>query len=102
MLGSGALPLGIRPDREFVAEEVVIDPCDVLLLYTDGVVETLNAAGESFGFDRLRELLAAAGTSRSVHDRVLRELDLFRGREPVYDDRSLAVMTRHNSGVIDG
>ncbi len=62
-----------------------------------GVVETLDSAGESFGFDRLREILAAGGSSRAVHDRVLRELDLFRGQEPVYDDRSLAVMTRSES-----
>ncbi len=65
-----------------------------LLLYTDGVVETLNSAGEAFGFERLREILAAGGSSLAVHDRVLRELDLFRGQEPVYDDRSLAVMAR--------
>jgi sigma-B regulation protein RsbU (phosphoserine phosphatase) len=72
----------------------VIERGDTLLLYTDGGVETLDSAGESFGFDRLREVLASGGSSRAVHDRVLRELDLFRGQEPVYDDRSLAVMTR--------
>ena len=96
-LGTGALPLGIRPGIEFEAQETVIERGDTLLLYTDGVVETLDSAGESFGFDRLRQILAAGGTSRAVHDRVLRELDLFRGQEPVYDDRSLAVMTRQEA-----
>jgi sigma-B regulation protein RsbU (phosphoserine phosphatase) len=96
-LGTGALPLGIRPGIEFEAQETVIERGDTLLLYTDGVVETLDSAGESFGFDRLREVLASGGSSRAVHDRVLRELDLFRGQEPVYDDRSLAVMTRQES-----
>ena len=93
-LGTGGLPLGMRSDLELVAYEAVIAPGDTLLLYTDGVVETLDAAGESFGFERLRSTLAAGGTSRAVHDRVIRELDQFRGEEPVLDDLSLVVMTR--------
>jgi len=80
-LGTGALPLGIRMELNLELHEAVIAPGDTLLLYTDGVVETLDRAGESFGFERLQ-------------DRVLRELDLFRGDEPVYDDCSLVVISR--------
>jgi hypothetical protein len=93
-LGTGALPLGIRIELELELHEAVIAPGDTLLLYTDGVVETLDAAGESFGFERLREGLAPGGPNQAVHDRVLRELDRFRGDEPVYDDCSLVVISR--------
>ncbi len=93
-LGTGALPLGIRSGLEFEVHETVFEPCDTLVLYTDGVVETLNPAGESFGFERLRQQIVSGGPGRAVHDRVLRELDAFRGQEPVYDDCSLAVVTR--------
>ena len=93
-LGSGALPLGIRMELELELHDAVIAPGDTLLLYTDGVVETLDAAGESFGFERLRKGLAPGGSSNAIHDRVLRELDRFRGEEPVYDDRSLVVINR--------
>ena len=95
-LGTGALPLGIRMDLELLLHEAIINSGDSLLLYTDGVVETLDAAGESFGFERLREELAAGGSSRTVHDRVLAELDRFRGEEPVYDDCSLVVVRRES------
>jgi hypothetical protein len=93
-LGTGALPLGIRMDLEFEIQEAIIAPGDTLLLYTDGVVETLDAAGESFGFERLQKGLARGGSSEAIHDRVLRELDRFRGDEPVYDDCSLVVINR--------
>lgn len=93
-LGTGALPLGIRLELELVVQEAVIAPGDSLLLYTDGVVETLDTAGESFGFERLRKALAPGGWSETIHDRVLRELDRFRGEEPVYDDCSLVVISR--------
>jgi len=93
-LGSGAFPLGIRMEIEFELHEAVIAPGDSLLLYTDGVVETLDAAGESFGFERLQKGLAPGGSSEAIHDRVLRELDRFRGDEPVYDDCSLVAISR--------
>jgi hypothetical protein len=95
-LGTGALPLGIRMEFGLESDEAVIAPGDTLLLYTDGVVETLEPGGESYGFDRLREGLAPGGASQAIHDRVLRELDRFRGDEPVYDDRSLVVISRGN------
>lgn len=60
-LGTGALPLGIRMEIEHERHEAVIAPGDTLLLHTDGVVETLDGAGESFGFERLREGLVPGG-----------------------------------------
>jgi len=93
-LGVGGLPLGMLIDREFETHRTVIEPGDILLLYTDGIVETLDGTGESYGFDRLRDGLVSGGSSRAVHDGVLLDLDRFRGEEPVNDDRSLVVMTR--------
>jgi serine phosphatase RsbU (regulator of sigma subunit) len=63
-------------------------------LYSDGVVETLDETGESYGFERLRGGLAQGGRSGEIHDRILSELDAFRGDAPVYDDRSLVVISR--------
>jgi serine phosphatase RsbU (regulator of sigma subunit) len=93
-LGTGALPLGIRLNLEMAAECAVIEPGDVLLLFTDGVFETLDGAGDSFGFERLRAALSPGGSSRSVHDRVLQQVDEFRGDEPLYDDCSVVVVSR--------
>jgi serine phosphatase RsbU (regulator of sigma subunit) len=93
-LGSGALPLGIHMDLDLELQEAVIEPGNTLLLSTDGLVETLNAEGEAFGFERVREELRRGGSSRAIHDRMLQELDRFRGDEPVHDDRSLVVVSR--------
>lgn len=93
-LGAGSLPLGIRFELEFEAHEARIDPGDTLLLFTDGVVETLNPSGESFGFERLTAALAPGGSSRAVHDRVVDQVEAFRQDEPVRDDHSVVVVTR--------
>lgn len=93
-LGKGSLPLGIRFELEFEVDETRIGPGDTLLLYTDGVVETINPDGETFGFERLPSALQRGGTSREIHDRVIREVEAFRKDEPVLDDCSLVVVAR--------
>jgi hypothetical protein len=93
-LGTGALPLGMHLETVLESHDEVIEAGDTLLLYSDGVVETLDAEGESYGFERLDRGLAQGGASREIHDRILSELDRFRGDAPVYDDRSLVVVSR--------
>ncbi len=47
-LESGGLPLGITAEATFVTAEVELHPGDLLVLFTDGVVEAFNSAGEEF------------------------------------------------------
>jgi serine phosphatase RsbU (regulator of sigma subunit) len=93
-IGSGSLPLGIRRHVDLPRSEAVIGPGEALLLYTDGIAETVNAAGEAYGFDRLRRSLESGGPGQAIHDRIVGEVDRFRGDEPVHDDRSVVVIRR--------
>jgi serine phosphatase RsbU (regulator of sigma subunit) len=52
-----ALPIGLG-GRPPTVNEVLLEPGDVLLLYTDGVTEGGMAGSERFGIDRLSDLLA--------------------------------------------
>ena len=47
-LASCGLPLGISADASFPASTVELQPGDMLVLFTDGVVEAFNAAGQEF------------------------------------------------------
>jgi phosphoserine phosphatase RsbU/P len=51
-LESGALPLGITTEATFPSAEITLQPGDTLVLFTDGVVEAFNAAGEEFSDNR--------------------------------------------------
>jgi sigma-B regulation protein RsbU (phosphoserine phosphatase) len=53
------LPLGVH-DCQYRQFETAFEPGDSLLLYTDGVNEARNAAGELYGMDRLRSAMSAA------------------------------------------
>ncbi len=57
-LGSTAMPLGVFPDTTFEAPAtVVLDPGDVIVLWTDGVTEAADRGGACFGADRALEIV---------------------------------------------
>ncbi len=56
-LGSGSLPFGILRETPFVAASVDLQPGDTLVLFTDGVVEAFNSAGEEFTDARWLQLI---------------------------------------------
>lgn len=93
-LGRGGFPLGIRDTLEITPMEATIAPGDLLLLYSDGLPEAVNAAGEAFGYDRLHDLLKVAGDPQAVHDRFLRALDAHLAGESLKDDVSVVVVAR--------
>lgn len=95
-LPRGSIALGIAPMAAFVEQGVMLEPGDVLLVYSDGVTEAMNRAGEFFGDDRLRSVYASAGDdgAEQIGRRVLRSVDAFTGDAPIFDDLSLIVVKR--------
>jgi sigma-B regulation protein RsbU (phosphoserine phosphatase) len=70
---------------EFEAASTLMQPGDLLLLYTDGLTEAMNPNGELFGRERLGQL---AGQASTVPARELLQI-LRRGMESFIEDRSL-------------
>jgi serine phosphatase RsbU (regulator of sigma subunit) len=74
-LEGGGPPLGILPAMRYEEEHARMEPGDVLLLYSDGVTEAFNPAGEEFD-ERIKEAAAAkrgesaAAIVQAVHEAV--------------------------------
>jgi phosphoserine phosphatase RsbU/P len=66
-LSSSCLPIGLSPEEicELASEDLM--PGDVLVFYTDGVIEAQNQAGEEFGMKRLSAAVLR-GASLSADD----------------------------------
>jgi len=90
------LPLGIDGDYTFEEVTARLQPGDVLILYTDGVVEATNEQGELFGFERLYRLLNESATRRprSLTRQIVRAVRAFTGPLPQDDDITLVVLRR--------
>jgi serine phosphatase RsbU (regulator of sigma subunit) len=53
---ANGLPLGLTPDADYAETKFQLEPQDVLMLLSDGVVEARNQAGELFGFERTQTI----------------------------------------------
>lgn len=88
------IALGALDEAEYGEETVEIGPGDLLVLYTDGVTEAINAGTEEFGEERLKDAVRGlrdrppAGIIRGVRDMV----HAFSGAEPQFDDITLMVL----------
>jgi hypothetical protein len=71
-------------------------PGDVILFYTDGVIETLNLAGEEFGEERLASVLCAHRDepAEAIADAIDVAVRGFAGDAAQYDDLTLIVVKR--------
>ena len=67
---------------------------DVVLLFTDGVTEAMNAAGEPFGEERLAALVDEHGDLpfEELRERLLREVRAFVGDTGLQDDLTLVLL----------
>ncbi len=84
----GSAPLGFEPKLNLSEITIQLHPGDKVFLYTDGLIECKNAAGEAWGRKRaetsLREL--AASESGSLAEKVLEGAFQFFADHPVDDD----------------
>jgi sigma-B regulation protein RsbU (phosphoserine phosphatase) len=95
------LPLGIDPAAVAVGEEMM-EPGDRLLLYTDGITEARNPAGDMFGVHRLidhTERHAAAGLPTAETLRRLAHAVATHHDGPAADDATLLLAERSPAAV---
>jgi sigma-B regulation protein RsbU (phosphoserine phosphatase) len=95
-LAAGGLPLGIMADADFREGRTKLHPGDVLVIYSDGVSEATNPAGEEFGPTRLYEVVARNldASAAGIRDRIESALTKFCQGTPAADDITLVIVKR--------
>ena len=97
-VGKGALPLGTWLEPRYEEEVVPVETGDILVLYSDGLLEARSHFGKEFGDERLRRTVtrAVAGvaepSARAIRDAVLEDLSNFKGDVEQADDITLVVV----------
>ncbi len=92
----GGVALGIMPETTLDERRLDLASGDLLLVYSDGLTEAQNEAGEFLGDQRLFDLLPGLGGLRAeqVGDRLVAEIDRFVGEGRVHDDLSIIVLKK--------
>lgn len=86
-LETGGLPCGTFADAVYDTGRVEIAPGDLLVIYTDGVVEAENESGGEYGLDRLMEFVRTAiSSAEGIQQQLFASIDAFTGKAPQHDD----------------
>jgi phosphoserine phosphatase RsbU/P len=93
-LETGGLPLGIRSGASYESASTTLHAGDLLVVFTDGVVEAENEKQEEFGEPRLLELVRGmhAGSAAQSLGVVMASVDAFVGSARQHDDVTCLVM----------
>ncbi|MCB0066760.1 MAG: SpoIIE family protein phosphatase [Caldilineaceae bacterium] len=78
-LRARGMPLGLLPGMPYEEKEIVLQPGDTLLLYSDGLVEAHNAKREMLGFPQLRSLVEEHGGGADLIPFLMQQLETFTG-----------------------
>jgi len=86
--------LGALKKPKFGLATLSFKPGEAILLYSDGVIEAVNAAGEVLGLERLKEMAIAAWQPdpELYFERLLAAHRLFTGDHPAKDDMTLVIV----------
>lgn len=95
-LGATGAPVGIFPDSIYREQQLQLYPGDLLIAYTDGMVEATNAEGEEWGTDGLMNAVAAVEPehleeARDIVRRVFSRMNQYAGGCQA-DDATVAVL----------
>jgi serine phosphatase RsbU (regulator of sigma subunit)/CRP-like cAMP-binding protein len=95
-LDSGGIVLGILADYEYEAASVEFAPGDVLVVYSDGICESMNPELEQFGVDRMVRAARGAlgGSASDIMAAIVDAAKAHAGTEPQYDDMTVVVVKR--------
>jgi serine phosphatase RsbU (regulator of sigma subunit)/putative methionine-R-sulfoxide reductase with GAF domain len=95
-LSTHDIALGVLEDARLHGAHVTIHPGDVLVCYTDGITEAINADEEAFGVERLLTIVRAQrhASASQIVNAIVSELAAFTGDGDPFDDVTLVVIKR--------
>jgi len=88
------LPLGLIPGTEYHQSAVGLAPGDLMILYTDGINEAENEAGDQLGLERLLSMARSlpVNTATVAGEALLAAVARFRGNAPAKDDATVVAL----------
>jgi phosphoserine phosphatase RsbU/P len=87
-------PLGIDSGITYQQTTITLEPGDVVVMYTDGISECTNPAGEMYTIDRVRRIISMASDADDVTTKLLADVSDFTKSAPQEDDTCIVAFSR--------
>jgi serine phosphatase RsbU (regulator of sigma subunit) len=95
-LAKGNVALGLSGDATYTDQEIPLGSGQSFVVYSDGLTEAQNVAGEFYGVERLKKLCAQLSgfSSQAFGERLLADVARFEGEARRKDDLSLVILQK--------
>lgn len=93
-LHEGGPVLGVLPGATYRHTQVPVLPGDLLVVFSDGILEAANSLDEEFGEERILSTVEErwADSPTEIRDAILTKVRVFLGKELPHDDQTLMVV----------
>ncbi len=87
-------PIGVEKTTEYADNEAVVKSGDIIIMYTDGLVETVNESGVPYTAGKLTQLIAENSnlSGKEIANLVKSDIKKFSGSAHQHDDQTLLVI----------
>jgi sigma-B regulation protein RsbU (phosphoserine phosphatase) len=87
-------PIGVEKTTTYKDIQFTVSPGDIIITYSDGVVEALNAEGKQYSLERLSNLIKTNSkmSGKDIAALVKTDIKKFIGSEALHDDQTLLVL----------
>ncbi|MDR2898154.1 MAG: SpoIIE family protein phosphatase [Spirochaetaceae bacterium] len=87
-------PIGLERTTVYTQQEIAVESGDIVVLYTDGLIEAINQSGDPYGMARLKQGIRQFSelTAKEIANKVGKEIEEFKGSAHQHDDQTLLVM----------
>ena len=88
------LPIGIERTAKFGQKRFKLEKGDIAILYTDGIIEAMNQAGEQYTYEKFAQVVQenSALSTHELIEKIKSDLKAFVGPAPQHDDQTLLLM----------
>ncbi len=88
-------PLSVEPGSHYMSIDVLLEPGDCVVMFTDGITEAVNERGEPFGFEALERVIGAhSGPPGKLVEAIDGAVSAFVGDRRQSDDKTVFVVRR--------
>ena len=87
-------PLGILEEVEYLDTRISLKQGDMVVFYTDGIVEAMNPEEELFGFERLESVIQGSTdlSAQELLDKILDQVNTFAAGADQHDDITVIII----------
>lgn len=87
-------PIGVERSSVYTELKLTVTKGDIIILYTDGLIETLNQEGRQYGVESLSKVVAENNslTAKEIASEVKHNIQAFVGSASIHDDQTLVVL----------